>query len=368
MRVLIEKMDNLGRGICYINNKITFVPYVYKGEVVDIELIKEYKKYNIGKVVNIVEYSDKRIEAKCLYYTLCGGCDLMHITYEEELNYKVEKVCDLLNKFASTLIDVKIIKCNSRFNYRNKASLHYKDNKLGYMKSNSNEVININKCLLLSNDINDFIESNTFNNDLVVRTDNSGNIIYKEEDKLLISVLDLIYQIDINSFFQVNYYMTNEVFKYILSNTDEVDTALDLYSGVGTLSLLISKKARKVYGIEVNEYSVNNALENIKLNNISNVEFLLGKVEDRINDIHDKVNLIVIDPPRSGMDEYTIKVIKDMLPSKIVYMSCNPITLARDIKLLSDKYDLESVTLFDMFPCTHHVESVSVLQLKSLEK
>lgn len=364
MRVLIEKMDNLGRGICYINDKITFVSYVYKDEIVDIELIKEYKKYNIGKVINIVKYSDSRIEEKCPYYTLCGGCDLMHITYEEELNYKVEKVSELLNKYACIKVSPKIVKCNSRFNYRNKVSLHYKDDKLGYMKSNSNEIISIAECLLLNNDINTFIKSGPFNNDLVVRTDNHGNIIYREDDKLLINVLDLIYQIDINSFFQINNYMTSEVFKYILDNIDNVNTALDLYSGVGALSLLISKKARKVYGIEVNEYSVNNALENIKLNKISNVEFLLGKVEDRINDIHDIVDLIVVDPPRSGVDEYTIKVIKDMLPSKIVYMSCNPITLARDIKLLSDKYALESVTLFDMFPCTHHVESISILKIK----
>ena len=175
------------------------------------------------------------------------------------------------------------------------------------------------------------------------------------------------FRIDINSFFQVNNYICSKVFDFIENNIDETNVALDLYSGVGTLSILASKNAKKVYSIEVNNSSYNNALENIKLNNISNISLMHGKVENEINKIKEKVDLIITDPPRSGMDSLTIETILKMLPKKIIYMSCEPSTLARDLNLLKENYELKKVKAFDMFPNTYHVETVCILKIKDID-
>ena len=143
-----------------------------------------------------------------------------------------------------------------------------------------------------------------------------------------------------------------------------MNNVLDLYSGVGTLSIVASKKAKDVVAIEVNKNSYFNALENLKLNSVSNIKFMCGKVEDLIDGIELLPDTIITDPPRSGMDKKTIDIINKFLPNKIIYISCEPMTLARDIKLLSESYEVDSVKLFDMFPNTYHVESFCVLKLK----
>ena len=133
---------------------------------------------------------------------------------------------------------------------------------------------------------------------------------------------------------------------------------------MGTLSIVASKKANFVYSIEVNENSHNNALYNKELNNINNIEFMLGKVEDKIKEINEKIDLIITDPPRSGMDNFTIETILKLETQKLIYMSCEPITLARDLNILKEKYDIKKIKLFDMFPNTYHVETVCVLERK----
>ena len=169
--------------------------------------------------------------------------------------------------------------------------------------------------------------------------------------------------VDANSFFQVNHYICSKLFKLIEKNIDISNICLDLYSGVGTLSIVASKKAKKVYGIEVNNYSYKNAVKNLELNNIKNVKFINGLVEKEITKIKESVDVIITDPPRSGMDYVTIDTINKLKPKKIIYVSCNPLTLARDLNLLTN-YKLNFITLLDMFPNTHHVESFCVLKLK----
>lgn len=360
MIVKIERMDHDGRGIAYVNGKITFIANTLPDEIVDIDILVSKKKFNIGKVNKIIDENKDRITPICPYFEECGGCDLMQMTYERELNYKCEKVKDILKKYAGIDTNLKIVKSDKRENYRNKITLHYSDNKLGFMKKNSNEIININECKIANNDINKYIKNLLgIKSDFIIRTDTKGEIISNlENNKIIMNINDLKYQIDINSFFQINNNITEKVFNHILNFIDNVDTALDLYSGVGTLTMLISKKAKKVYGIEINEYSYNNAIKNIELNKVNNVEFFCGKVEDRIREIKGEIDLIVTDPPRSGMDNKTINIIKEKKPKKIIYMSCEPITLARDLNLLKAIYEIDNITLFDMFPNTKHVETV----------
>ncbi len=367
MKVKIERLDDLGRGIAYVNNKITFIKNALPGEIVKIKINKSLKKYNIGEVTKYIETSPNRITPVCKYYNECGGCDLMHLSYKEELSYKQEKVKNILKKYAGIEVNPDIISSDKTLNYRNKITLHYNSNKLGYFKENTNEIIEIDECLVVMNEINEYIKSNNIKEDIIIRENNKKEIVTSIDNNTMTEEINnLKFVVDASSFFQVNHYICSKIFDLLEENIDNSNYCLDLYSGVGTLSIVASKKAHFVYSIEVNPYSHKNALINKKLNNINNIEFILGKVEDKIKDIKENIDLIITDPPRSGMDKTVVNVINKLLPKKIIYISCDPITLARDLKLL-DNYKLTKITLLDMFPNTHHIESFCVLDKLKVE-
>lgn len=366
MEVTITKLNHEGKGITKIDNKITFIPNILVKEVADIEITKEYKKFNLGKVTKYISTSDNRVVPACPYYGVCGGCNIMHMSYSAQLDFKKDKVKNILEKYAGIVTDLEIVPSDKVLNYRNKVTLHISNNKVGYMKEGTNEVINIEKCLLLDDKLNEEIDniSDKTSDSYVIRTNGSDVISNEKNDYLIMNINDYKFRIDIKSFFQVNSYICGLLFKELESNLDTTNNVLDLYSGVGTLSIVSSKKAKKVLSIEVNKNSYMNAVANLELNNIDNVDFMCGKVEDLIDKISVKPDVIITDPPRNGMDKKTINVIKEFLPNKIIYISCEPMTLARDIKLLSENYTLNKVKCFDMFPNTYHVETFCVLERK----
>lgn len=367
MKVIVEKLDHFGRGIARVDNKTTFVENALPGEEVEIEITREKKNFNEAKVVRYYKKSESRREVLCPYYSECGGCNLMHMNYQEQLKYRKEKIENILSKFAGIITDVEIEPSNE-FNYRNKITLHKCEKGYGYKKEGSSSIVKIDKCLIADNIINEYISKvNSDKEKLVIRSNQDKEVINNIDGGYIIEKInDYNFRIDIESFFQVNSYMCSKIFNYIESNLEECSTALDLYCGVGTLSLVVSKKANKVIGIEVNKSSYKNALENLKINKISNVEFINGKVENVIDKINEKVDLIVTDPPRSGMDKITIETIKKLKPKTIIYMSCDPVTLARDLNELKKDYTLKRIKAFDMFPNTYHVETICLLTRKNL--
>ena len=157
------------------------------------------------------------------------------------------------------------------------------------------------------------------------------------------------------------------MYEKAVSYIDKSDITLDLYSGTGTITALLSEKSKKVIGIEVVKEAVNDANNNLKINNISNVEFICDKVENKIETLK-KLNIdnIVLDPPRSGSDKKTLKSILEIKPNKIIYISCNPVTLARDYNVLKEKYIIKEINAYDMFSNTYHVETVMVLEKKDV--
>ena len=169
------------------------------------------------------------------------------------------------------------------------------------------------------------------------------------------------------SFYQTNPVQTEALYNKALDYAELTgkETVLDLYCGIGTIGIFAAKKAKQVYGIEVIENAVKDAKENAEINNVKNAEFYLGEVENILEDILEKnkvkPDVVFVDPPRKGLDNKTIEILKDLMPKKIVYVSCNPATLARDLKLLEEKYNIKEITPVDMFPYTKHIETVSVL-------
>ena len=397
MEVKIDRLDHQGRGIA-VTDKVTFIPNTLKDEVVDIDIIETKKKYNIGKVNKYIKTSDGRIKPICPYYLECGGCDLMHITYKDEVLYKEAKVKDIMHKFANIDNVSNIIPCDMEYAYRDKITLKVSD-KLGLYQKNSHDIINIDSCYLVSDKVNNYIKIiNSLDlkdiNEVVIKEAKYGNMVIfflkndrdiditqfdcnvvkslngkfkvlKGEDYIIDEIGDFKYKISPLSFFQVNKYQVKKLYDLVLENLDlnKEDILLDLYCGTGTIGIYVSKFAGKVLGIEINEYAIKDAEYNKKLNNIDNISFIAGDSKI-INNLDYKPNKVVVDPPRAGLDKEVINYLMNAALNKIVYVSCDPVTLARDINLLKEKYDIKKIIPVDMFPKTYHVENVCVLERK----
>ena len=389
--MLIQKMDNQARGITYHNDKIVFVNNALPKEDVEISIILDKKRYSVARVTKYNKTSVSRIKPKCKYYGICGGCQLEHISYQDELEYKKDYLNDIF-KALGIKID-KIVSSND-YGYRNKITLKVDNNKTGYNELNSNKIINIDECLIANKLINEkikylsLIDKNkvneviikSFDNKvmLVLNGDNDINIsklvnnfdaIYINDklvsgDRIITTINNIKYYIAPNSFFQVNSNIAEKMFNYIkdICKNKKSSRVIDLYCGCGSISLIIADIVDYVYGVELNKQSIIDANENKLLNNISNVEFKCDTT-DNIEDIND-FDTMIVDPPRSGLSKKVINKILSSNIKNIIYVSCDPITLKRDLILLKDKYNIDNITTFDMFPNTYHVENVCTLSLK----
>ena len=402
----ILRENDEGLGIAKIDNITVFVSDAIKGERVKIEVIDKKKNYLLAKQKEILKKSSDRVDTPCKYYSICGGCDIMHMSHDKQLDFKLNRVRHIFKKLYDKEVNIEKIASLNSFNYRNKVVLRVDNDILGFYKHGTNELFDCNKCIVSSDNINktieilhNFINNNKNHNikEVMIRQNNDtiGKVmvciddinkcwqekfikelssykfiesIYINEklvygkNNLLINMFDLTFEVSPKSFFQINELMTKCLYSYVLDNIDNGSNALDLYCGTGTITSIISKKCNKVIGIEVIKDAIYNANKNILRNNIKTVGFMCGKVEDLIDDINiKKLDVIVMDPPRSGSDKKTLNTICNILPKKIIYISCNPVTLVRDLKQLDDYYDIKNIRLFDMFPQTHHVECVCVL-------
>lgn len=395
----ISNLDNFGRGIGRINNKIIFVKNALPNEIIELKIIKDKKNYSEGIVERYIKLSNKRINPKCPYFEQCGGCDLMHISYDDQLVFKQQKIENIMKNL--NIKPKKIVKCDNIYCYRNKITFHVNE-KLGLFAKESNNIIEIDKCLIANENINNIIPElkklnlsnikkiicKNINNQLMIIIESSKEptinsslkelcsiIIHKYNNKykiihkrntLIATINNKKYQISPDSFFQVNLNITEKLYNKIkeycaLLKSDQV---LDLYCGTGTIGIYISDIVKKIIGIEINKDAINDAIINKNLNNINNIEFIANDVEKVINTIPMKPDTIIVDPPRSGLSKKTIETIIKIKSNNIIYVSCDPMTLARDLNILKSNYTITELIPFDMFPHTHHVECLTVLNLK----
>ena len=396
MKVEILRFDDFGRGICYVDDKVTFVPFAMPGDVLEIEITKEKKNYNEGKIVKIIKPAKNRVVPPCPYFGGCGGCSYQMLRYEENL---LEKQNNVINYFKKNglLINPSIIKNDRPYNYRNKITLKIVNRKIGYFKNNSHEIVEINKCLLAENKINEVIKLipslNIINGEVIIRSSykNEVLIIISTNDNVEISkikdiknlkgiilnnktiykdnyfieeVNDIKYNVAYDAFFQVNRLVCAKMFKLAQDFVNEGDIVLDLYSGVGTLSLSAARKAKEVVGVEINKNAVDNANSNAKLNNLTNALFIYSDAGD-IKNLDINFNKLIVDPPRAGLSKDTINFINKRLPEEIMYISCDYHTQVRDLKLLDD-YEIIDSYVCDLFSYTYHVESIVSLKFKSI--
>lgn len=396
-KLIIERINHTGDGVGKIDGKVYFVPKTVVGDVVKIRGSINYRKYAYASIDYFIKKSRNRIKVNCPYYDLCGGCQILGLSYDKQLEYKKNKVIDIFKKYGDMNIEPEIISGN-QYKYRNKIILQVDESKLGLVKNRTNNIVNVDYCLLVSDNINEII--NVLNNEINLNLVNKvmireasngilvafdGNIDRREVVDILGKKVNSVYvndnylcgdkficqelgeykfNISYNSFFQINSAMTKVLYDKILmflgKNRGKV---LDLYCGTGTIGIYVSKNVESVLGIEINSLAVKDARKNKKLNKIENISFKCGDVSKLIKNDCD-YDVVIVDPPRSGLDDHTRKVILDIGSNTIIYVSCNPITLVRDLNDFKEMYELKDITLVDMFPNTYHVECCMLLSLK----
>ena len=443
---IIDVIDNgfEGEGIAKIDGFTIFIPNAIKGEKLKILIVKVLSSHAFGKILEIINKSDKRIESDCITYKRCGGCNLRHIKYDETLKMKQNAVQSLVNKTLKTKIQVKeTIGMGNPYHYRNKAQYPVGVDKqgnpiMGVFANRTHEIIPIDNCLIqneksqqIAKFILDFVRENNISiydektgkglirhivtkigiktNEIMcvivlngrtipkekelvteilekfpevktivknINTKNTNVIMGKEniniyDNGYIYDILgDFKFKISPLSFYQVNPVQAEKLYELGVqaARISENDIVFDLYCGIGTISLFMAKYAKKVYGIEIVEEAVNDAKENSKMNGISNVEFIAGDVENILDElINDKKiipDIVMVDPPRKGLDNKSIENIMSIKPKKLVYISCNPATLVRDLSKLEGLYGVHEVIPVDMFPFTSHVECVALMGRK----
>lgn len=394
----IIKLDDEGRGIGYIDNKIIFVPNALPNEIIDLKIIKETTKYFVGEVIKYIKKSDRRIVVKCPYYNFCGGCNLQHISYNDSLEYKIDKFKNILRKFGNIESNIEVIKNDKELGYRNKIELKIENKLWGYYNSYTHNFVSIDKCLLAKESINKVIENkhlikikkgsitirSNYNDELLIIV-NSNDIVdidiekLKKEIKLVGIVVNdetiygnnffiekvnnKLFKVNYSSFFQINEYITSKMIDIIKDNSYG-KTLLDLYCGVGFLGQCVSENYDKIYGIEINDKSILDAIYNASMNNINNTYYLCGDSKKCISKIKDNIDTLLIDPPRSGLVKNMIEDVLNVKAERIIYVSCNPISLARDLCNLNKDYEVKKIYMLDMFSNTYHFESITILELK----
>ena len=443
---IVDIIDNgfEGEGIAKIDGFTIFIPNAIKGEKVKILIVKVLKSHAFGKILDMIDKSDKRVECDCETYKRCGGCNMRHIEYEETLIMKRNSVQALVNKTLKNKIQVKnTIGMENPLHYRNKAQYPIgmnKENKpvIGVFARRSHDIIPINNCLIqkpISEQIAKFILEYITKNNISVYDEKSGKGIFrhlvikvgvktneimcilvinahsfKNENKLVEELVkkfpniktivknintkntnvimgkknsilygdgyikdilgDYTFKISPQSFYQVNPLQAEKLYNLGVeaAKITKNDIVFDLYCGIGTISLFMAKYAKKVYGVEIVEQAIKDAKENSKTNNIENTEFIAGDTEivldDLINNKKIISDVVMVDPPRKGLDNRTIENINKIKPNRVIYISCNPATLIRDLAKFEENYEIKSIQPVDMFPFTSNVECVAVLQLK----
>lgn len=404
---IIESVSSDGNGVCRIGGMAVFVPFTAKGDEVKIKITNMKKRFAEGVVTEIIEPSPDRVTPDCAAYENCGGCQLRHIKYDRQLQIKkdiVENAMRRLGGFKDFSVE-EIIGMENPTRYRNKTIFHADNGKIGFYSPKSHTVVPVADCAIgmeenaaiikaaAEFDIKEIFTRKSFSTGEIMVSVTADNA---DTDELLKSLLgaggkvasvylngekiygaDTItdtlccikYKISPESFFQINPVQTEKLYAKALeyADLDKTMTVMDIYCGIGTISLCAAKRAKSIIGVEIVEKAIEDAKENAKINGITNAEFYASSAEKIVPYLiksGEAPAVVILDPPRKGSDEKTLGAIVKATPKRIVYVSCNPSTLARDARFLSNNgYTIKRAAAVDLFPHTAHIETIILMEV-----
>jgi len=363
MEIKVESLVQKGVGLARKpDGKVVFIDKVLPGEVVDIKITKEKKDYDNAVCTRIITPSPSRITPICPYYGLCGGCNLMHVEYKAQIAYKENMIKDTFNHFKIKSEEFSESVESSPLEYRTRVRFKCGKSELGFSKSNSRDFVSISNCPVLDKQLNDFNPKlKKFENRGFVSAFLSDDGPVYDFDFHPVTVLDKVLFVSNRVFFQSNLSLLGKMISYVKSNVIG-PKIMDLYSGIGTFSAFLEDDF-EVTAVEQNTYCLQLARKHLK-----NTNFFTGKVEDY--NFKGKFDTVIVDPPRVGLDKKVPMLMQKVNAKRIIYVSCDVVTLSRDLSKLQDLgYSIKSIKLFDLYPQTHHIETVVLLSnLNSSEK
>jgi tRNA/tmRNA/rRNA uracil-C5-methylase (TrmA/RlmC/RlmD family) len=380
--IKIESIAFGGEGVGRIHNFVVFVPFAAPDDELEIEITQLKKNFFRGKILKIIKPSPTRVNPLCRYYENCGGCCYQHLKYEHQLEIKkkqVEEAFWKIGKMVSPLV-LEPIGAPKIYHYRGKAQYHAESGsrgwKIGFLDTSGGELVDIERCEIMEETINEKMRLLRENNRLKSNKDEQLTIwsdFFVDQASTKESIIRVVkgenFLVPRDGFFQANLYLTDQLVDEVcrLAAADKISTLVDAYCGSGLFSIFLSSYAKNVIGIEINERSVKYARINAENAGVKNAKFIHGDIEkvlqERVLPQGEKIDLIVLDPPRIGCEKTMLKAIADLQPQKIIYISCNPATQARDVKYLNEcGYYLQSLLPVDMFPQTEHIEVIGFME------
>lgn len=384
LEVAIEKIVPGGFGLAFAEGLTVFVALAAKGDRLLVRVREKKGKVAFAEIVEIIEPSPDRQTPPCVYFGRCGGCDFQQMNYAAQLEAKVGIVRDCLTRIGKIDYqkEIKIVASPDDLNYRVRAQWHLdtRRRKLGYFRRHSHDVIDVEDCPILAaplkaklaevrQNINweDFwaerVEIETASNGREVSVYSSE--IIEPTEEIVFAAGGENYVFNASGFFQGNQFLIEELVRLAVEGANGAE-ALDLFCGVGLFTLPLARKFESVCGVEANGAAIDFARKNAENARLTNVEFFVENTSEFLEneEIERPLDFVLLDPPRAGAEKETVYALLKLKPRQISYVSCDPATLARDLKLLLDGYDIESITALDLFPQTHHVETVVRLNRK----
>ena len=417
----IEAMAFKGYGITHIDGKVVFVPFSLTRDEVLIEIVDEKSRFSIGILKELLKPSPWRISPQCHLFGRCGGCQWQHIDDSIQVDLKKEILVEILQRLGrmKDLPPISVIKSSNPYGYRTRIQLKMMGNRIGFFEMRSHHIVEIDQCPISHPIINQILNmvrkelkifSGAHGIEINISPDELKGILIiknlnldpKVKDRLSIILKDvpilkgiviekkgksifldnpyihykirlpkeigekeITFRVSPGSFYQVNLEENKKLVETVLkfSEIDHKEIVLDLYSGIGNFTLPLSYLAKEAIGVEVNRTTFEDACFNVKQNGIKNCDFIYEDVEKVLREkILKKPNLVILDPPRAGCKRVIDELIQ-IKPPKIIYVSCEPTTLARDLRIFNEKgYAVTKLSLIDMFPQTYHMEVVALLK------
>lgn len=385
--VNIISNTNLGDGVGRIENKPIYIKNAVSKDKLEVRITRVNKKYLQGEIVKIVKESEDRVKPLCPYFPKCGGCTFWNVNINKENEIKENYIKRLFPN-----VKVNTIISNNEINYRNKVTFHIHNGKLGYYQKNSNNLVLIDECLILNKEINKikkYLEtldltkvteimirySNNYDELLInfkgqlkdydhlkkiknIKSIYINNYLVYGNPTIKEKINNLEFLIGPNSFFQINTNMIANLYDSIKNFITPSSSLLDLYCGTGTIGIYLNEYFEHILGIDIVKENIENAFLNKEINKIDNISFQHQDASSIENTYFD---VVIVDPPRAGLGEKTKEHLLNINSKIIIYVSCNPNTLKKDIEKLKEKYQLVEITPVNMFPKTEHIECVSLL-------
>ncbi|RJQ20047.1 MAG: class I SAM-dependent RNA methyltransferase [Nitrospiraceae bacterium] len=379
------------------------------GETVEAAVEGEKKDYLTASVKKVLEPAPYRIEPACRYFGTCGGCHLQHIDYEHQLKLKQEILGDSLKRLAKTVTELSTpLFDGGPWNYRLRGQFKVSHGQAGFYRGNTREVVDIDYCPLMTEEINEYfskakplLKKNPDVREIHITTGDcstalirlssrvksasamnkpassltdvgfAGLYVETHDNKIsrhgrtyvTLRLDNMSYTVSPPTFFQSHWRLNQKVVKFIKDSLQPLKgkRVLDLYSGAGNFSLPLASDA-EVVAVEENPHAIEDGRRNAEINKIETCRFIKSSAEDF--NAAGRFDIVILDPPRTGISNSVMEKLSALIPERIVYISCNPATFARDLRELHKAYDIGSVRMIDLFPQTFHIESLALLRLR----